>query len=610
MTWFISIPMQKPSCLSALIFAILLVGGLHSQVPSVQPHPPIELGVPVTPDPAWGSMDDGCHVSFATLDLAFGRHEVPKLSQEVRSWSGVAWRGERIHAQILVWSKKTVTQLRAETAALVNAQGQTIPASALRVRFVRYVLSELPPGSRKTDCDTISTRAAYLVPDVLDPSERFDFAGSTARPVWLTIDVPRSAVPATYRGKIVVTAAGGFAVPLSLELEVQGGTVPLPADWSFRVDFWQNPWAVARQHRVEPWGPAHRAILREHLKMLADVGQTYVSAYITDSPWHDDTYVADTTMVEWIREPDGVFRFDYRIFDTYIELAMAAGINDAISCFTMLPWNGRVRYLDRATGEHRWETWATDSLEYKRFWRAFLADLRAHLTRKGWFGKSYLEVNELSLEDTLRAIELARADSPAWKVTYAGNHHPELLGPVDDLCTLLGHEIPIADIQARRSHRQTSTFYVCCTPPFPNNFPFSPPVENVWIGWHAAAMGMDGFLRWAWDNWPADPLLDSRHIRFPAGDTFLVYPGPIASVRMERLREGFVDYEKLRLVRQRLAAQNSEAAKRALRQLDAALNSFSWNRVNSSAGATVVEDVHNARTALNEATGIAFPVSR
>ncbi len=593
-------------CVTALILSCA-GWAFQAPLPAIHPHPPIELDLKTAPDPAWQAMDDAWHVSFASTDVAYERHKIPGIRGETRSWSGIAWRGERVHTQVLVWSKAPLGQLRLVPSALAGTNGRSIPASAIRARFVRYVLSERPLGSRNVDCGEIKQDAAYLVPDLLDPIGRLDVPGSTTRPIWITIDVPRDAVPGAYSGNAELRAAGGLSTSLSLKLDVQGGTVPPPADWSLRVDFWQNPWAVARQHRVEPWGAAHLSILREHLKMLADMGQTYVSAYITDSPWHDDTYVPDGTMVEWIREPDGSFHFDYRVFNTYVELAMAAGIKNGISCFTLVPWEGRIRYLDRVSGEYRWEKWATDSAGYAAFWKSFLADLRGHLNRKGWFSKTYLEVNERSLEDTMRAIKIAREDSAGWKITYAGNYHAELSEPVDDLCTVLGSETPAAEILKRRERRQTSTFYNCCAPPFPNDFPFSPPAENVWIGWHAAATGMDGFLRWAWDSWPADPLLDSRHIRFPAGDTFLAYPGPMASVRMERLREGFVDFEKIRILRRRLAELGSDEAKDALRKLDGALGSFSWERALDTSGQRIIEDLGAARATLVSATRTAFP---
>ncbi len=594
------------SFLAILVLAASSLAG-QSAIPRLDAHPPVEIDLPVEPDPGWQSLDDQPRCSFVPAETAFERHRVPRISEVSHSWSGVAWRGERVHAQVLVWSKKPVAQLRAEPAALTKSESAAaISPTAIRIRFVRYVLSELPLGSIKSHCSEIDQKSAFLVPDLLHPEERFDVPGSTTRPVWITIDVPRDAPPGVYRGTVRLKAENGLDQPLSLQLEVQPGLVPRPADWAFRVDFWQNPWAVAHQHRVAPWSEAHLAILRDHLRALADMGQTYVSAYITHSPWKDDTYVPDGTMVEWIRHPDGAFTFDYRIFDTYVELALSCGIDDAISCFTMLPWNGRVRYLDKATGNYVWATWATDSPEYAKFWSAFLPDLRKHLTRRGWFKKTYLEINERSLEDTLRAMKIARSDSPEWKLTYAGNHHAELVEPIDDLCTVLGSETPGTDLAARRRRGQTSTFYVCCVPPLPNNFPFSPPVENVWMGWHAAAKEMDGFLRWAWDNWPANPSLDSRHVRFPAGDTFLVYPGPLASIRMELLRQGFVDFEKVRIVRERLAPMSSSAAREALVRLNHAMERFSWERAESTSGASITQDVREAREALAAASRVVF----
>ncbi len=586
------------------LFAPLVWAG-QSTVPRVEPHPIAELEIPAAADGSWAALDGGAHASFVSTDDTFERHRPPGGVREQRSWSGVAWRGERIHAQVLVWSKLPLKQLRVAPAALTAAAAH-IPASAMSIRFVRYVLSELPKGSRKVSCDVIDQTAVYSLPDLLEPAAAIDLPGSSVRPIWITLDVPRTAAPGAYSGTVQLRAENGVTLPLRLDLAVSAGTVPAPADWHFRVDFWQNPWAVAHQHRVRPWSDAHLDILRRHLRVLADMGQTYVSAYITDSPWKDDTYIPDGSMVEWIRAPDGTFSFDYRIFDTYVELAMSCGIDDAICCFTLLPWNGRIRYLDRASGDYRWESWTTDSPQYERFWRTFLRDLRRHLVDRKWFDKTYLEVNERSLEDTLRAVKITRADSPDWKLTYAGGYHRELDAVIDDLCTLVETETPRAEIAARRARRQTSTFYVCCAPAFPNDFPFSPPAENVWMGWHAAALGLNGFLRWAWDSWPADPLRDARHFRFPAGDAFLVYPGPLSSVRMERLREGFVDFEKIRIVRERLASRTDPAARETAGKLDRVLIPFTWEHVRDTGGGTIAGDVREAREVLAAATRVAF----
>jgi hypothetical protein len=112
----------------------------------------------------------------------------------------------------------------------------------------------------------------------------------------------------------------------------------------------------------------------------------------------------------------------------------------------------------------------------------------------------------------------------------------------------------------------------------PNTFVFSPPVEGRWLGWYAAAHGYDGFLRWAYDAWPADPGRDARHVLWPAGDTFLVYPGGQSSIRFEKLREGIVDYEKLRLLRGWAANSADAEVRRLTNELDRLLESIAMER--------------------------------
>jgi hypothetical protein len=115
---------------------------------------------------------------------------------------------------------------------------------------------------------------------------------------------------------------------------------------------------------------------------------------------------------------------------------------------------------------------------------------------------------------------------------------------------------------------------VCCNPPVPNTFVFSPPIEGRWISWYTAARGYDGFLRWAYDAWPADPARDARHTLWPAGDCFLVYPGGASSIRYEKLREGIVDFEKIRMLREQAVGSANDTVEELLQQLDQHLRRF------------------------------------
>jgi len=103
------------------------------------------------------------------------------------------------------------------------------------------------------------------------------------------------------------------------------------------------------------------------------------------------------------------------------------------------------------------------------------------------------------------------------------------------------------------------------------------------MGWYAAGRGYDGFLRWAYDAWPADPARDGRHTHWPAGDCFLVYPGG-SGIRFEKLREGIADYEKIRILRRRALNSRSESVKGLMPELDAVLAAVAAEPVSGPSG--------------------------
>ena len=109
---------------------------------------------------------------------------------------------------------------------------------------------------------------------------------------------------------------------------------------------------------------------------------------------------------------------------------------------------------------------------------------------------------------------------------------------------------------------------------FPNTFTFSPPVDAVYLGWYAMAAGYDGLLRWSFTSWVRDPLHDSRFRSWPAGDTYLVYPGARSSIRYERQVEGIQDAEKIRILRTAFENEDTEVSRVKLMLLNETLSRF------------------------------------
>ncbi|MEX0360320.1 MAG: DUF4091 domain-containing protein, partial [Allomuricauda sp.] len=74
-----------------------------------------------------------------------------------------------------------------------------------------------------------------------------------------------------------------------------------------------------------------------------------------------------------------------------------------------------------------------------------------------------------------------------------------------------------------------------------------------------------------YNSWVENPLQDSRFRTWPAGDTYLVYPGNRSSIRFETLREGIQDAEKVRVLREDFSSRNME---QELTTLNTLVNQF------------------------------------
>ncbi|MGC9316801.1 MAG: glycoside hydrolase domain-containing protein [Armatimonadota bacterium] len=530
----------------------------------------------------WPTVPAGLTGTVGSIFERYERDLPPQSSTSggaAMQWSDAAWRGERVSCQIVLWSGRGEQQVRMITHPLRSDAGE-IPASAVRAHFVRYVLAD-----------------GRLVADVLDTRERLDLPSRSVRPVWVTIDVPADVPPGDYRGELVVEAAGSESLTFDLELEVQQPTLPPPSQWQFHLDLWQNPYAMARYHHVAPWSKAHLRLLEPHLKRLAQAGQKCATTTIVHQPWGTQTYDPYESMVKWVRHADGTWSFDYTDFDRYVELCEECGIREAITCYSMLPWTMKARYLDEATGDFESLRFHPRDETFERTWTPFIGSFIAHLRRRGWLERTFIAMDERPLELMRPALDFLREAAPELKVALAGSNTPELKDRIDDWSVFISPPLSPEIARDRIERNKPTTFYVCCGPGRPNTFTFSPPAEAAWLGWYAAAQGYSGFLRWAYDSWVEDPLYDTSYVTWPAGDCFLVYPGDRSSIRFEQLRDGIEAYEKVRLLRDRLTQQTDEAAERDLRTLDAVLESFTYERVTQE---PAVGAVREARAVVRE----------
>lgn len=204
-------------------------------------------------------------------------------------------------------------------------------------------------------------------------------------------------------------------------------------------------------------------------------------------------------------------------------------------------------------------------------------------------------MDERPMEAMKAAIKVIKDADPDFKITLAGNYHDEIQQDLYYLSIPYGQKFPDKVLRQRRERGQISTYYTCCTEPFPGTFSFSSPAEAAWIGVHAVAADYDGYLRWAVNSWTEDPLRDTRFRTWAAGDTYSIYPGPRPSIRFERLVEGFQNAEKIWQLRQ-LYRRNGQ--KGNLKKLNAVVGKFA-PAVLSKDPAETSKMIHQLEATLN-----------
>ncbi len=548
------------------------------------------------PDPTadtlsdWSDVTAGLHRTFVTIDKRFPRALAPDCStSETTALTG--WRGERLSAQILLWTTAAVKDVTVSVSAL-QSDAAALSKDIVSARFVRYVMTDEFAGG----CGHRSPEnfAASLVPDMLDDCASFDLAARQVRPVWLTVRIPEDAKTGTYSARVEIASAAGEIAPLTLHVEVLDQVLPKANEWSYHLDQWQHPAAVARVSGTELWSDAHFEALKPVMQLLADAGQKVITTTLNKDPWNVQTYDPYADMITWIKQKDGTWRYDYRVFDRWVQFMLDLGINKMINCYSIVPWNNEIHYVDQERNEVVRVSAKPGTPVFTELWTPFLRDFVDHLRTKGWLQISNIATDERSRVEMDAAFALLAAVCPELGVSYADNQKTYQRYPnSEDISIALGHPFSHEDRQYRKSRGLNSTFYICCSDAFPNQFTFSEPAESAYLAWYAEAAQFDGMLRWAFNSWVENPLQDSRFRTWPAGDTYIVYPGGRSSIRYERMLEGIQDYEKIQRLKTQLKQRNRLAD---LERLEKTIQRF--NKVERYA--TWNADLNAAKALLNE----------
>lgn len=542
---------------------------------------------------------EGLQSTFVSIDKKYPKSIYPEVIDQKDSETIEGWKGERLSAQILLWSSDLVENIELKWSDFKSAKNE-LHSHIADANFVRYVLTDefghgCDDGVRNADPLDVS-----LVPDVIDNLMSMNLEANTVRPIWLTVSIPEDAIADEYVATLSIYSNGKLLKDHVLKLKVINQTLPPASDWKIHVDQWQHPSAVARIHNLELWSDAHFNQMKPLMTMLANMGQKVITTTLNKDPWNHQCYDAYEDMIIWIKDSNGLWSYDFSIFDKWVGFMMDLGITGMINSYSMLPWNNELHYVDKST--NKLETIQVDpgTALFDEVWGSFLPIFVEHLRSKGWLEITNIAMDERNPESMDYTLKILKKYASELGVAIADNHKSYKKYPfIRDMC--VGAEAPMSteDIQSRKSQGLISTPYICCAHPFPNVFTFSDSAEATYFSWFVLASGYDGWLRWAFNSWVENPFVDSRFRTWPAGDTYVVYPDARSSIRYERLLEGIQDFEKIQLLRT-LFKNKGDTDK--LKQLNEIVSQFEtlektkeWNK-----------NLNRAKKILNELSNVDY----
>ena len=581
--------MKKLIILGAFLFSI---NSLNAQTSTNYE----EASNPISTNPSLWVKVSAPQVSWGSTDIRYKEEEPAPIARLKKDINLTAWKGERVSAQLVVWTPEALDNLSFIVSDLTSGK-ETISKDNVRTGFVRYVMTDELNKDGKGGCGyrKSSDYDSTLVADPIDHiASTLTVPANATQGGWISVRVPQQVKAGKYTGTVTVKDGDKVLSELKLAVNVKNRTLPASTEWAFHLDLWQNPYAEARYYNVEPFSKEHFDRMRPDMQNYVDAGGKVITASIMHKPWNGQTYDPFESMVTWLKKADGTWYFDYTVFDKWVEYMMSLGVKKQINCYSMVPWRLSFQYFDQASNSFKYLDAKPGEAAYDEFWGNMLTSFAKHLKEKGWFDITHISMDERPMKDMLATLKVIRKADKDFKVSLAGTYHDELVKELHDYCIAIGEKFPAEVIKSRKEAGQVTTYYTCCTEPRPNTFTFSAPAEAEWLGWFAAKENLDGYLRWALNSWVKNPLQDSRFTAWAAGDTYMIYPEGRSSIRFERLIEGIQSYEKIRILKEEFEKKGNKSA---IKKIDKILKAFDEFSLEEIPAATVVT---KAKEAINK----------
>lgn len=422
--------------------------------------------------------------------------------------------------------------------------------SGLDADFQLYLLHEVLADFSAGNCGTTKKNRTFeevMVPDRAEqkPDLTFDADGQNQ---WLLVRVkPKSNSRSGKYPFVICFSQKTNEVEVKGHLTVKNKILKDSDQIDFYSDFWQFPLNVADYHNLKPWSEEHWQKIEKMFEMLSQINQQSITTSVFWDLYNSRLRPLDEMMIQVTKTTSGEFKYDFSIFEKFVELGIANGVSQQISVHNLFPWNQRHFYFDEKSQQIKSVTAAPGSAAYQDFWKPFLLEFSAFLREKNWLSKTVFFIDEKDANQSMMLINWVKEVDQKFNFGFSGRFSPAISTAVGNYSVPMNVVIDPKYLRERVSANKFTSLYTSCFEKAnqPNMLLTSDYRDTYFLVFLAKAKGYNGILRWAFNKWSSQINTNAIYADVPSGDAHFIYPDGHVSTRYLVLQDAFEEVAKL-----------------------------------------------------------------
>ncbi len=476
--------------------------------------------------------------------------------------SDTVLRGEEYHFEVAYTTTETGHDPKCQL--ILDSDG----GLPFTIETVEQIPVRVPCYHNRND-DYYLRKEPGLYPDLLVPIEngaRIFAVHKELRALYVTVKVPENAAPGEYKINIRFKTNEGIThVETSVTLRVIAATLP---EQDLKVTKWFHSDCIASYYELEIFSEKHWSYIENFIRTAVENGCNMILTPVFTPPL--DTAVGGerpTVQLVDVEKTDCGWKFGFDRLERWVEMCSRCGMKffEVSHLFTQWGAGHAPKIIAKVNGKlEKVFGWETDSLspEYTAFLRAFLKAFLAKM--KSLAGADKRCIFHISDEPALEHLEAYKAAKASIADLLEGytiidalsNFEFYKTGALTTPIPANDHITPFldADIEGLWT-------YYCCgqTTDVSNQFVAMSMNRTRIIGAQMWKFGIAGFLQWGYNFWFSQGSVEEINPYYvtdgqyfvPAGDAYVVYPGPkgqpYTSLHLKAFVEAVTDNRLLKL---------------------------------------------------------------